>query len=158
MSLQNKNVVWLSVLVIIFSFFSATYSQETTQDSLKIIKAKGKYLLLKGYIVQEDTLIARTADAEKQVAKFLAEFEGALDVIDLLKEEKDMRAEKIELLKNIIKRKDYIIGQQDSLIIQLEKIAKPPHPIVRFLRKVFKPEVTLMLGFIGGVYAGIQVD
>jgi len=153
---QNKKIGWLIVLVLIFSFISATHAQ----DSLKIkLDKKGeKFLLLKGYLVQKDTLIARTADGEKFVAKIYAKCEELLDTNDILKDQLSKRYEQQELFKNIIRRKDYIIGQQYSLIIQLEKIAKPPHPIVKFFRNIFKPEVTLILGFIAGVYAGVSVD
>ena len=155
----NKNAVWLSVLVITLSinYVAKIHAQEINQDSRKIVKARGKFLLLKGYVLHEDTLIARTPQAEKRVAKFYAEFEECLDKVDLLVKKNDLQSEDVDLLKNIVKRKNYVIVQQDSLLLQLEKIAKPPHPIVKFLRKVFKPEVTLILGFIAGIYAGIGV-
>ena len=157
---RNRNVVWLSVLVILLSvcYFSKIQAQEINQGSLKVVIDKNKFLLFKGYVLEEDTLIARTPQAEKQVAKFYAEFEECLDKVDLLKKKNDLKLEEVMLLKNMIKRKDYVISQQDTLLTQLEKIARPPHPFVQFLKKVFKPEVTLVLGFIAGVYAGVGVD
>lgn len=153
----NKNVVWLSVWAIMFSisYFSKIQAQEINQDHLKKALDQNKFLLFKGYVLEEDTLIARTPQAEKQVAKFYAQLEECLDKVELLNKQNDLRWEEAKLLRNIIKRKDYAIEQQDSLLTQLEKIAKPPHPFVQFLKKIFKPEVTLILRFMAGVMRGL---
>ena len=128
------------------------------QDNLKFELSPGKYLLVKGYTLEEDTLVARSPEKEKEIALFQNKFLLTLDENDFLKQQDTLNFQQISILKNVLSRKDFIITKQDSLIIQLEKIAKPESGFVQFLKNTFDRKMMFILGFVGGVYAGISIN
>ena len=108
---------------IYFSYFFS--SLISAQDDLKFELSPGKFLLVKGYTLKEDTLVARSPEKEKEIALFQNKFLLTLDENDFLKKQDTLNLQQISIMKNVLSRKDLIITKQDSLIIQLEKIAKP---------------------------------
>ncbi|MFC2088879.1 hypothetical protein ACFLSX_04695 [Calditrichota bacterium] len=129
------------------------------QDNLKIELSSGKYILIKGYQVEEDTLIARSPEKEKELALFQNKFLKTLDENNFLKQKDTLNFQQIDILKNVLSRKDFIITKQDSLIIQLENLARPKNSaFVRFLKDTFDRKMMFFLGFIGGVYAGVAIN
>ncbi len=145
-----------SILIfLVFCISSSIYAQ----DNLKIELSPGKYLLIKGYQLEEDTLIARSPAAEKQIAIFQNKILQTLDENDFLKEKDTLNLQEIQILKSILTRKDFVISKQDTLIIQLENIARPKESaFVRFLKNTFDRKMMFILGFVGGVYAGISLN
>jgi hypothetical protein len=129
------------------------------QDNLKFQLSPGKYLLIKGYTLEEDTLVARSPEKEKELALFQNKFLLTLDENDFLKKNDTLNLQQINILKSVLSRKDFIITKQDSLIIQLEKIARPDDSaFMRFLKNTFDRKMMFILGFVGGVYAGISIN
>jgi len=141
------------ILVIFISTFSII-----AQDNLKFELSPGKFLLVKGYTLEEDTLVARSPEKEKEIAQFQTKFLLTLEENDFLKQQDIINLQQIGILKNVLSRKDFIITKQDSLIIQLEKIAKPESGFVQFLKNTFDRKMMFILGFVGGVYAGIAIN
>jgi hypothetical protein len=138
-------------------FFLAT--SIWAQDNLKFELSPGKYLLIKGYTLEEDTLIARSPEKERELAIFQNKFLLTLDENDFLKKNDTLNLQEINILKSVLSRKDFIITKQDSLIIQLEKIAHPDDSaFMRFLKNTFDRKMMFILGFVGGVYAGISIN
>lgn len=141
----------LIVIALSLSIFS--------QDNLKFELSPGKYLLIKGYTLEEDTLVARSLEKEKEIALFQNKFLLTLDENDFLKKNDTLNLQQINILKSVLSRKDFIITKQDSLIIQLEKIARPDDSaFMRFLKNTFDRKMMFILGFVGGVYAGISIN
>ena len=129
------------------------------QNNLKVELAPGKFLLIKGYQVEEDTLIARSPEMEKELAWIQNKFIHTLDENDYLKKKDTLNVESLMTLNNVLSRKDFIITKQDSLIIQLERIARPNESsFMRFLKNTFDRKMMFILGFVGGVYAGISIN
>ena len=145
----------LIIYVLVIVFTSVLYSQ----DNLKFELSPGKYLLVKGYTLEEDTLVARSPEMEKEIALFQNKFIQTLDKNDFLKQKDTLNLQQISILRNVLSRKDFIINTQDSLIIQLEKIARPNESaFMRFLKNTFDRKMMFILGFVGGVYAGISIN
>lgn len=130
----------------------------SAQNNLKVELAPGKYMLIKGYQLEEDTLIARSPEMEKEIAWIQNKLIQTLDENDFLKQKDTLNMESLMTLNNVLSRKDFVITKQDSLIIQLEKIAKPENGFVAFLKNTFDRKMMFILGFVGGVYAGIAIN
>jgi hypothetical protein len=144
-----------------FTFFIMIFlvTSILAQDNLKFQLSPGKYLLIKGYTLEEDTLVARSPEKEKELALFQNKFLLTLDENDFLKKNDTLNLQQINILKSVLSRKDFIITKQDSLIIQLEKIARPDDSaFMRFLKNTFDRKMMFILGFVGGVYAGISIN
>ena len=142
---------------IILLVFLSTFGI-IAQDNLKYELSPGKFLLIKGYTLEEDTLVARSPEKEKEIAIFQNKFLLTLEENNFLKQQDTLNLQQIGILKNVLSRKDFIITKQDSLIIQLEKIAKPESGFVQFLKNTFDRKMIFILGFVGGVYAGIAIN
>ena len=139
---------------MILFFTSMLYGQ----NNLKFELAPGKYILVKGYTIEEDTLIARSPEKEKEIALFQNKLIQTLDENEFLKNKDTLNMESLRTLNNILARKDFVITKQDSLIIQLERIAEPESGFVKFLKNTFDRKMMFILGFVGGVYAGVAIN
>jgi len=129
------------------------------QGNLKFELSPGKFLLVKGYTLEEDTLVARSPEMEKEIAWIQSKLIQTLDENDYLKQKDTLNMESLMTLNNVLSRKDFVITKQDSLIIQLEKIARPDESsFMRFLKNIFDRKMMFILGFVGGVYAGIAIN
>ena len=63
----------MKYLIISFIVFTTIIS---AQDNLKFELSPGKYLLVKGYTLEEDTLVARSPDKEKDTAGYYNQGHG----------------------------------------------------------------------------------
>jgi len=146
----------MKFVFIVILFLSSSIM---AQDNLKFELTPGKYLLIKGYTLEEDTLIGRSPEKEKDLAWIQNRFIRTLEENDYLKKKDTLNMESLMTLNNVLSRKDFIITKQDSLIIQLEKIARPDESaFMRFLKNTFDRKMMFILGFVGGVYAGIAIN
>ena len=125
---------------------------------LKRVIEPGKFLAFRGYVVQEDTLICRTPEKERQLAHTLLQANSALDELDLLRTQVRSHEKQVQILRRMIERRDYVIQKQDSLILQLEKLAHGRRSgFLDRLGRIFDRRTFFLIGFITGVYAGVQV-
>lgn len=119
----------------------------------------GKFLAVRGYVVEEDTLICRTPEKERELARLLIQAKLAFDELELLRTMAAKHSEQTEILRTMISRRDYIIQQQDSLIQRLEKLASPGRSsLAAQIGRIFDRRTFFLLGFVLGVYAGVQLD
>ena len=70
-----------------FTFFLLIFFTTSfwAQNNLKFELSPGKYLLVKGYTLEEDTLVARSPEKEKEIALFQNKFLLTLDENDFLR-------------------------------------------------------------------------
>jgi len=147
---MRRKVYWLFVICLLSA---AASGQESTKKQIE----PGKFLLLKGHVVQEDTLIARSVEKERELGLILNKFTETLDFVDFLKKQDSLTTEQLNATKRILARKNYIIAQQDTLIMQLEKIAEPDSKFAAFFKRVFDRKVMFIIGFVAGIYAGVAL-
>lgn len=128
------------------------------QSAKRIDIEPGKFVALRGYVVQEDSLICRTPAKERQLALTLQAALATADELHTLKEIARRHEEEIELYKQIIARKEFVIAKQDSLIRELEALLEPERPsLLRRLARIFDRRTFFLIGFVAGVFAGVNV-
>jgi len=128
------------------------------QTAKRIDIEPGKFLALRGYVVQQDTLVCRTPAKERQLALTLRAALATADELQTLKEIAERHQEEIELYKRIVARKDFVIQKQDSLLHELETLLEPEKPsLLRTLARVFDRRTFFLIGFVAGVFAGVNV-
>ncbi len=144
-------ICFVSVLVL-------TALPDHAQTPKRIDVEPGKFLALRGYVVQHDTLVCRTPQKERQLALTLRAALATADELQTLKEIAERHQEEIELYKRIVARKDFVIQKQDSLLHELETLLEPQKPsLLRTLGKLFDRRTFFLLGFVAGVFAGVNV-
>ncbi len=118
----------------------------------------GKFLLFRGHVVQEDTLVCRTPEKERELAQTLLRATQALDELELLRQQLQGCQTQTQILRRMVQRRDFVIQKQDSLMQQLEMLARGRrHSLLDRLGAIFDRRTFFLLGFVAGVFAGVQV-